>query len=435
MGVYGYERDTTPNIDKWAKNAVVFTNMRTMVPTTYPSFAMLMTGKTPFETGIHSNSTGYNGPAPGLVPLDPKFSTLAQILQENGYSTAAFINSSALDPELTNMNKGFDTYEMNIDFPLSGPNKDSRSFKNVDAAIEWMKINKNKKIFLWIHFMEPHSPYFPTKDLYCRFNEANCPILQKQADLVKVETERKKFKECQPEGIPKEKFSLIEGLYDASISSADRLIGKVLDQVTSLGLDNKSVVMLYGDHGEGFDHNYYFFHNHNLYESFIKIPFILKLPYSNSRIKVPNNLINTQIMPTLLDVLKITNNNNENDNAFSSLIDEKSKQRQKSNDYFYYINDSLSKYAIQKDSYKYIYTIRDRACLYNGYIEELYDLTEDPGETHNLVDIKIPEALELKSILIDYMKTKGLSILIENTQNLTKPIDLNKLEKLKSMGY
>src|SRR3972149_3228251 len=79
MGVYGYPKNTTPNIDAWAKTALVFTNMRTQVPSTYPSFSILMTGKSAFETKIFNNSTGYDGLVEGLVQISEETETLAQI--------------------------------------------------------------------------------------------------------------------------------------------------------------------------------------------------------------------------------------------------------------------------------------------------------------------------------------------------------------------
>ena len=278
MGVYGYLKNTTPNIDKWAKNAILFTNMRTMVPTTYPSFTMLMTSKTPFESGVFSNSTGYDGPAPGLIPINSNINTLAQILKANGYLTAAFINTSALDAELTKLNKGFDLYNDYPEFPLNGPSRENKSFTNIDAAVKWLDENSGKKIFLWIHLMEPHAPYFPIKEFYCTFGSKFCNLIKNQKDLQKLEAERKQLKGCQIKGVPSNKVELFKALYDGSIASADKFVGQILNKIEKTNLDKKSVVMFYGDHGEGFDHNYYFFHNHNLYDSFVKIPFIIKLP-------------------------------------------------------------------------------------------------------------------------------------------------------------
>ena len=88
MGTYGYNRNTTPHIDEWAKGAYVFTNMKTLIPTTYPSLSIFMTGITPFVSKIFDNSTGYgHQPATGLVKIDKDAMTLPQILKENGYTT------------------------------------------------------------------------------------------------------------------------------------------------------------------------------------------------------------------------------------------------------------------------------------------------------------------------------------------------------------
>src|SRR5690606_38193005 len=100
MGVYGYEKNTTPNIDEWAKDATVFTNARTVIPMTYPSFAALMTGKDPFITKINRNF--------GDLISDNNI-TLASIFKKNVFKTAAF-TTGAVSESLTNLNQGVDDF-------------------------------------------------------------------------------------------------------------------------------------------------------------------------------------------------------------------------------------------------------------------------------------------------------------------------------------
>src|SRR3989344_5556168 len=169
MGVYGYNKNTTPNIDAWAKNATVFTNMRTQIPITYPSFSILLTGKSVFESGIINNEVDSNSyrPSSGWIPIDSKTKTLAQALKENGYTTGAFMNTASLYAPPTELGRGFDVYWNNFEIPTSGPNQKQqyKSYTSTVQGLNWLDKNKYKKFFIWIHLMEPHWPYFPQNDL------------------------------------------------------------------------------------------------------------------------------------------------------------------------------------------------------------------------------------------------------------------------------
>ena len=427
MGVYGYNKNTTPNIDKWAKDAIVFTNMRTMVPTTYPSFSVLMTGKSAFDPQIYNNSVGYdNNPAVGFIPINQNVKTLAQILKENGYLTAAFINTDSLDGELTSLNKGFDIYNKYQQIPLNGPGQEYKSYTNVDEALKWLKKNKNKKFFLWIHLMEPHAAYLPIKEFYCKFNTQFCNIIKNKDDLWKLENERQQLKECHPEGLPKEKVDLFQTLYDGAIASSDKLIGKIFDEVEELKLQKNTTLIFYGDHGEGFDHNYYFFHDQNLYDSFIKIPLIIKSPYLNTLTKINTPLQNTQILPIILDLLSLSNEKIYN--KISMLNPNPSK-------YSFYVNNSLTKYAIFDGRYKFIYSTPG-ACLLNNNYDELYDVILDPYEKLNIISQKTTIANELKTKLLDYLGSNGLPSKLEDiSAKNNQKVDKKVINNLKSLGY
>lgn len=438
MGVYGYNKNTTPNIDTWAKNAMVFNNMTTQVPTTYPSFAMLMTNISSFQSKIFSNSVGDDGISNFLVPINNKTTTLAQILKKNGYSTAAFINTDSLDGGLTNMDKGFDVYK-NYD-KASNENQESenvyKSLVNINGALNWLSKNENKKFFLWVHLMEPHSPYLPIKEFQCRFNLKYCSIIEKRG-LSDLEKEREKLKGCREDPLPPDKVELFKTIYDGGIATGDKLIKKIFDKIKSTGIDKKTIVVFYGDHGEGFDHNFYFFHNYELYDSFVKIPFIIKAP-DLAYGKNSQPIQNTQILPTLLELLGIDYNKSHiKSPSFTSLLNKNNLFKSyNSPKYRYFVNDNLTKYGIQKDKFKFIYSLKEHACLYGGWDEELYNLESDPEELNNIADSEVKVAKELKMELLAYLAQYGLPRPLKETMgDGGKTIDRETIEKLKSLGY
>lgn len=430
MGVYGYDKNTTPNIDKWAKDATVFTNMRTVVPATFPSFSALMTGKGPFESRIFSNSLTYDGISNGFVPIDDKVQTIAQLLKASGFLTAAFINTPSLDGKLTKLDIGFDIYENDLEWPLQrDKNKDFyKSLTNVNNGMKWLTKNKDKRFFVWFHLMEPHSPYWPIDEYKCKFDQKYCTEINSQG-LEKLEQERNELKECKTNrtGIGQDKIDLFTTLYDGGIASGDVLIGRIISTIHSLDLDKKTVVVLYGDHGEGFDHDYYFMHGGPLYDSHIKIPLIIKLPGGSGK-KNSTSFQNTQIMNSLLNKLQIPHDKFDSSDIF--LEKEPSK-------YIFSSNAGPTRYSVQNDRYKFIYSVRNQTCLYNNQTEELYDLTKDPSETKNLLESTPNIAKNLRETLFKYLATQNISSLNSNKTDIMPPTpqDNNILERLRSLGY
>lgn len=421
MGIYGYDRNTTPNIDKWAKNATVFTNMRTIIPSTYPSFAMLMTGISPTTSRIFDNAEFYGKISPNMIPISNKYPTLAELLKKQGYKTGAFLNTAALDGKLTHLDRGFDVYLNSDKMEMTGPqpNEKYKSYANMQEALKWIKLNKNNKFFAWIHLMEAHAPYFPIPQFACSNNKEYCDEI-KSRSLGNLETERKSLQECQVNGLPQTKIDLFKTLYDGGISTADELIGTIFEFIGKENLNKSTLVIIYGDHGEGFDHNFYFAHTHELYDSSLKIPLLIKNPNKHGEIN-SENLQNTQILPYISSLLKI---------GLESANYTKSQKVE------FYINSDLSKYAIHSNNYKYVYSVRGTSCLFNDQTDELYNLHDDPDEKTNLISTDYKHYTSLKKILMSYISTYKLPVTLTTKQFQKTNADINTdAEKLKRLGY
>src|SRR3989304_9370534 len=158
MGVYGYKKNTTPNIDKWSKDAIVFTNVTTVVPMTQPSFAALLTGRNPLNTRIITNL--------GL-PVSSNTKTLASILKEYDFTTAAF-TPGFLAVDTNGLNQGFDENKnYRFKYFYYDQNKqerykqtDTKGYEDfVNESMNWLELNKNNQFFFWVHLLDPHNPY------------------------------------------------------------------------------------------------------------------------------------------------------------------------------------------------------------------------------------------------------------------------------------
>lgn len=443
MGIYGYSRNTTPNIDDWAKTATVFTNAYTIMPLTAQSFYTLFTGRDDvFKNGSFSNSHPVTLDSEGKNAL-----TLAKILKENNYSTTAIISNPVLGNVFKFFRSGFDQFDF-IDISggfakVKNPNPGmelidlySQSFSSdyensqiiTTKATGWLKANykDKKKFFLWLHYSTPHSPYNPQIKYVCKIENQFCDTLKYQDILLG---------ECfdQEREVSTQTIDFAKLLYNAEILSVDEQIGKILQELRNLNIDRKTIVIFYGDHGEGFDHDI-FYHGNALYNSSIHIPLIIRSPFYKKALIVPKLIDNTDISPTVLDLLGIPYYKNQFSglsfiSAFDTSKQKEAKHLEKKYIYSLSSADTTNKFTILDGAYKYIYSNVDE-CLYKGYREELYNLKTDPEEKNNLIGKEDSVASRLKKSLFEEIKRRSKTSDLEST-NRNKDI----INKLKSLGY
>ncbi len=155
LGCYGYKQIRTPNIDALAADGARFERAYTAVPVTLPSHTVMFTGTYPMLSGMHDFA------ANKLSPTQP---TLASVLKEHGYATAAVIGSAVLDSRF-GLNRGFDFYYDHFDFNrLQESNLEEMERPGnvvADVTLDWLSKNYKKKFFLWMHLYDPHYPYRP----------------------------------------------------------------------------------------------------------------------------------------------------------------------------------------------------------------------------------------------------------------------------------
>lgn len=429
MGIYGYSKNTTPNIDAWAKKAAIFTNVRTVVPYTNPSITAFMTGLHPFSTKITENAIG---------PLISKETpTIAKILQKDGYRTVAYITNRFIGPRLSNQKIGFDEFNFMDAFGLWKEEKSRKKYISfIDKATDSLKKNAGKKQFVWIHLMDPHAPYYPTKQFLCKFNQKDCAFLSKSSNQELARKMGEYNSGCRNKSAPNTIVDRYQSLYDGDVAEADLLVGNILKKLKETGLDKKSIVIFYGDHGEEFGHNYYFRHGLALYDSSLKIPLIIKHPLFQGK-KIDKLIDNTDVFPTLLDLLNMSSIKKTLDGKsfihsflIPSLFDAITLLGKK---YAFSTNRTVDKFSIFDGKYKYIYSIAP-SCFYKNQKEELYDIKNDPSENTNLIIRKKAVATRLKDILQEQMRKYNLPQSAK--PSYYSPVQKQDiLNQLKGLGY
>lgn len=288
LSCYGYQRKTSPNIDRLAAGGALMLHNVSQAPWTLPSFASLLTSLYPHQHGASS----------GLSQIRTGFPTLGSILLENGYTTAALVNSRVLNPELK-LDRGFEFYDPPGPVPRLA-DEDTRQ------ALAWID-KQTKPFFLFLHYFDPHEPYAPPAPCDTLYDPGYSGNLARKAFVLADEFPDHMIagSETMRRATP-EDWAHVNALYDGEITFTDAAVGELIKGLGERGLLKRTLLVLVGDHGEEFYEHKSFGHGHSLHSEVINVPLIFSLPgviAGNARISDQTRSID--VLPTVLDVLGI----------------------------------------------------------------------------------------------------------------------------------
>jgi arylsulfatase A-like enzyme len=398
LGCYGYKRDTSPNIDKFAGEATLFLNPIASSCWTLPSHMSMMTGLHPTETGFFLTKTPHNN-----VRFSKNIKTLAEYIKEKGYRTVAF-TGGALVGSLFGYDRGFDIYYQRT----SSEDKDAK--EEVDRAIKWIRSN-DSHFFMFFHTYEVHYPYM--RDYYNRKEARN------------IRTNRDK----------------VIAKYDSGIRYADEQIGRLIEALKEKGIYSNTLLIITSDHGETFrfmapdapsgDHGI------SLYDDEIKVPLIIggaKEFALGKRIRT--QVRSVDIVPTILDYLGIELENEIRGTSMISLLKETDPKERIAFAEATWKAPCESK-ALRTDKIKYIQNMYEGSGPKFGKEKyELYNLEKDPGEKNRHFEKYGREIEKYKMIMNSMLKSiekniEKLELLIQTKQGQ----DSELLKQLLGLGY
>ena len=288
VGCYGYERDTTPDLDRFAEGNAIFRNAYSAASWTKPGGATILTGL----LAKHHKTMEPDD----RLPAD--LLTLPELLQTAGYYTAAFGANKNISREF-GFDQGFGLFE---ECPLDF--KSVSVFCQADSLNEdvfrflenYVKRKDRKPLFLMVWTVDPHDPYTPPDSVTQMFDiEKHEPIDTYFHQLL----QRIQEKEISPTA---SQIEYMKSRYDQEIYANDRAFGAFLDKLKSLSMYEESVIMFTSDHGEEFFEHGGFGHGRTLYNDQIRIPFIIKAPgVSTGEHKERFQL--SDIYPSILDLI------------------------------------------------------------------------------------------------------------------------------------
>jgi len=377
MSLYGYERLTTPHIDKYLMDGTVFNNcFSPSIPTT-SGYSSMMTGMDIFSTDVVA--LRHQG------DMASGMKTLAEILGEQGYNTTCVGFRG---------NVGGRGYQNYIDFDgWFADRGDGRAHKSEnlnDVAIPELerlaKINKeeDKPFFLFLRHMDPHAPYLPPYPFSRMFYQGN--EFDKTNKSLKECYEFKPFRDFFlswfPAGCTDSKYMIAQ--YDASIAYMDLCIASILQKLADLKIEEETLVVFTSDHGETLDEHDCYFDHHSLYDPTLVVPFALKLKNNQviSGKRFDDYCQLKDIVPTVLDILKINPGIKFDGRNMMELVKGSAIKQEPE----MYITEAtwMRKHGWRTPEWKLILALEPD--FHFKPAVELYNLIDDPEENNNIAD-------------------------------------------------
>ncbi len=421
LGCYGGDV-ATPHLDGLAAEGTVFEDAVTPATTTLCAHTSMLTGSWPQTHGIVRN--GYH--------VHPDNEMLAERLSAQGFATAGFVSSFALD-ERFDFAQGFDVWDQEFDLKIRGGDKHAnqrRAERTTDAVLGYLEQGAPERLFLFVHYFDPHSPYDPPAP-YDRMYGEVAEGTSGGLDTLRVLTGERQTAVL---GFPRDKDAAItEGLlpelvrgwspepsaveqdlvrlYKGEVSYMDHHLGRLFEGLRAAGVWDDAVVVVTADHGETFsEHADCWNHGLAVYDTTVRVPLIVRVPQRGSGRRVAQVVSTIDIVPTILELLDLPEGPRVDGLSLLPLLEGGRLARE----HVFAIGtqpgarvergagswrNACKAHAVRSADHKYI----DTAYM---PLQELYDLRGDPGEQRDLL-LAEPERArdlvgELAGVLADF---------------------------------
>lgn len=413
LGCYGYGRNTSPHVDAFSEESVLFEKCYAPAPSTLPSHASLFTSLIPSHHGAYFTRQ---------QALSSQHLTLAEMVKAAGYQTVSFNDGGQVSAQF-GLAQGFDLYHDDTEGHSSGELTFERI---VQKAMGWLNGHHRKKFFMFLHTYETHHPYTPDREVLKQFEtgyRGKLPVdisveLINRINKDRIETG---CREPRLEIDPADQQHIIN-TYDTEIRTMDASFGKLIRHLKEINLYEKTMVIFTSDHGEEFgEHGVWATHSHSLYNELLHVPLIVKWPgsrVSRKRIATPVGLIDIPV--TVLDAMGIDKPGPFQGESLIKLITGDGAR--------------TSPYLLaQKDTKGGVFKDENWAIMdfpWKLYDRQLFDLAVDPGEQQDRSRFHQSRFFDLRIKALKTIRQKPARAPLEKS---TMDEDLKK--KLESLGY
>ena len=437
LGAWGYPRDTSPTIDALAEDGVLFERAIAQWPKTGPSFASIFTGRYPHTTGLTHKAA---------LNLPEGYLTLPELFSHAGYTTAAVVSNGVLAKRL-GWDQGFDEYHQTWSLApeQSDVPEEYRRWINAprvnELALPLLERHKDtERLFVWIHYSDPHTPYLLPGD-------TENPFI---GDEYYVDTQPVKLENPRATALGQEReLRYYVAAYDANIRVMDDHLGQLLDRARGLGLLEDSLLVLTADHGESLgEHGYFFGHGRLPHNPGSHVPLLFArtgggMP-QGLRVEQPVELVD--LYPTLREMLFADHEvpNLEGRSLMPWLTGEAPAEVGDTESLAFSNaggGSPLTHYrSVQNQTYKLVFhpERQGKKGTREAYWR-FYDLSSDPGEENNLLATEEgPEATgerELRQLRRELTDWMGDRTWIRPPKGTVYEESEETLKTLRALGY
>jgi arylsulfatase A-like enzyme len=410
LGCYGYERQVSPNIDRFVASSVLFENAVTQAGSTLPSHKSVMTSLYPPQLRSRNERR-----------LDHRRITLPELMLNAGYRTAAFANGLGWVTPVYHFDQGFEKFDVPS---LRLIARRANAPEITGLALSWLKGRKNQPFFLFLHYGDIHSdfnvlPYEVPEPYQSMFADPDLPPF----DVSKAGAKGSQYLGAVNAGryMPnEEEMEQLRAMYDGGIRYTDAHLGDLFDGMRELGLLDNTMVVIFSDHGEEFGEHGRVAHGW-VYREVARVPLIIKFPRGAWGGRKVTDLVQLlDITPTILDQVKIPVLPEMLGRNLTEIIEQ-------GGDISRAFTEGGEAYALRTLDWMLRYEVEDD-------YREMYDLVADPLEQNDLFGSRQDEEKELDGLLSGWMELVGAGKLMDPNAGLDK-IDRGTLETLKSLGY
>jgi arylsulfatase A-like enzyme len=356
LSLYGYDRPTTPQLERFSKKGVVFERAHATAPWTLPSHASMFTGRFPYELGLSASFE---------KPLDSTYPTLAELFKERGYVTSGFSANLGYCSYESGLSRGFIHFE---DYPVSlkqiisssslyraitnsnnlvrevGATRHRRGAAEINGSfLRWLSSKDERPFFAFLNYFDAHLPYLPPKPFDTKFGPQKTEL----------------------------------DAYESCIAYIDHQVGLLLDELEKRDLFENTLIIITSDHGEQFGEHNLFGHGNSLYLPLLHVPLLVSFPDRVPAGKSVKEAVTLRDIPaTVVDLLKLEDVAQFPGNSLARHWDGTDGSGGAVADAP--LSEERRMKSLIVDRYHYIVNKQGR--------EELYDIEKDPFEEQNLAD-------------------------------------------------
>ncbi len=424
LGCYGYGRPTSPHIDRLAAESVVFENAWSAAPSTGPSLSSLLTGRFPDEVGATPTNDE-------LMPEEVV--TLAEVARDAGLRTAAFVSNGVLRRPPASygdigVQQGFQTFDDEMNSRETHRNLPERTADEcTDAVLRWLgERSADEPFFLWVHYQDPHGPYTPPEAdlaLFARDASGEAPL-----QVGTNHSCRGQIPAYQRIGDERRPGPYVDR-YDAEIRFFDAQLGRLLDGLRQRGLDDGALIAFTADHGESLgEHGCWFGHGESVQRELVRVPLLVRYPQAlrtgpkaaqKGAQRVDRLVMHLDLFPTFVEALGL----NAAKGRGTSLLAAEVPVDRVAPQFLGPLRNPKRRLGVTDG--------RWRAVLIAEDAPQLFDLSQDPGENHDL-------AAQNQDVLVD-LQARYTTFMASDMRPRSKAVrvarDSGQRADIEKLGY